>query len=279
MLLVASSCLLIIYLSSLFRVVLLHLTTLHCNGSLSGCVRLATIMSTNSLNSSSSTASDSSSSSPEENSSSSTSLYLVPSFIRDREDIGWRAYFSSTELLSNCTIPTSPNTSEIFSHLTDTTTDTMRSQAGFLYDYYGMTEDTRLDPPSPGHSHTNEEKDHMGVGVDIPGARGGDDDLSRHTSFADSMKSSIGYCSTQTLNSSRSRSQSSPSPSSNREKMLSPSSGMTSCQSPPLPLEDEMQRGSFNYVQKQGFTPQDQYIFTLEAQTSIVHKRGCESNY
>ena len=35
----------------------------------------------------------------------------------------------------------------------------MRSQAGFLYDYYGMTEETRLDPPSPGHS-TTEEKEH-----------------------------------------------------------------------------------------------------------------------
>ena len=28
----------------------------------------------------------------------------------------------------------------------------MRSQAGFLYDYYGMTEETRLDPPSPGNN-------------------------------------------------------------------------------------------------------------------------------
>jgi len=43
--------------------------------------------------------------------------------------------------------------SAIFSHISNPSSeDDMNNQVNFLYDYYGMTEETRQDPPSPGHS-------------------------------------------------------------------------------------------------------------------------------
>ena len=76
-------------------------------------------------------------SSPEEK------LYISPSFIREREEKGWRGYTNNSELMTTA--------SAIFSQIGSSSADD-DNQVNFLYDYYGMTEETRQDPPSPGHS-------------------------------------------------------------------------------------------------------------------------------
>lgn len=204
-----------------------------------------------------------------------SSIYLSPSFIRDRDEKGWKAYFASHSELMN-----SASASGIFSHISD---DVMANQAGILYDYYGMTEETRLEPPSPGHSSTD-DKDHViSSGIDIPGGR---DELDspimevRH-SFSDSAKSmSYGNSSSfsgQIVSSRRPLPPTSPTPPA-REKIITPSmSQPPSNSSSASGEEDNSQKNSYNYVQKTGFSPQDKYIFILEAQTSIVQKRGSES--
>lgn len=77
-------------------------------------------------------------SSPEEN-----KLYISASFIREREEKGWRGYANNSELMTTA--------SAIFSQIGTSSTED-DNQANFLYDYYGMTEETRQEPPSPGHS-------------------------------------------------------------------------------------------------------------------------------
>ena len=86
----------------------------------------------------------------------------------------------------------------------------MANQATLLYDYYVMTEETRLDSPSP--------VDHLD----------------------------------------------------NYEKFFS-----ISYQSPSNTSSNSEDENS--YVQKNGISPQDKYIFILEAKTSIVQKKGSES--
>lgn len=96
------------------------------------------------------------------------------------------------------------------------TEEPMANQASFLYDYYGMTEETRLDPPSPGH----------------PGMR---------------------------------------------EKIL-PVSPFQSTSNSSITSDDEIiQRSPYNFMQKTVFSPQEKYIFILEAKTSIVQKKGSEA--
>ena len=74
-------------------------------------------------------------SSPEE-----SFVYLTPAFVRETEDKIWKSSFAMPDLLSPS--PLLVNQSE----------DNMSNQVSFLYDYYGMTDESRQDPPSPGHS-------------------------------------------------------------------------------------------------------------------------------
>lgn len=79
-------------------------------------------------------------SSPEDN-----KLYVSvsPSFARERDEKqGWRPYAGNSEFAS-----------AIFSQINNASSDEdIHNQANFLYDYYGMTDETRQEPPSPGHS-------------------------------------------------------------------------------------------------------------------------------
>ncbi len=64
----------------------------------------------------------------------STSELQVHSILRDERV--WKPYFSSSE----------SSTSSILTHGEDITVASL----GFLYDYYGMTDETQHGPPSPG---------------------------------------------------------------------------------------------------------------------------------
>lgn len=58
-------------------------------------------------------------------------------------DKTWKPYFSNSDMLA----------SAIFTHIETPEEGNMANHSvSFLYDYYGMTEETRQDPPSPGHS-------------------------------------------------------------------------------------------------------------------------------
>lgn len=79
-------------------------------------------------------------SSPEDNK---LCISASPSFVRERDEKGWKTYAnSSSELMTTASAIFSNHSSE----------EDINSHASFLYDYYGMTEETRQEPPSPGHS-------------------------------------------------------------------------------------------------------------------------------
>ncbi|XP_057313118.1 grainyhead-like protein 2 homolog [Hydractinia symbiolongicarpus] len=202
-------------------------------------------------------------SSPEEN-----TLYLTPSFIRDRDEKGWKAYFSNSELMSASTL---------FSHMNNTE-DSSHNPVSFLYDYYGMTEETRQDPPSPILSSTsNEDKDYIqSDSIDIPNQESNESPVMemRH-SFPESGKTSFSFFIGQANEATNlaKRPHSASIPLVNRgDKLLS----CQSCNTSTYESQRDQKSSVFTPFQRPVFD-NEKYVFILEAQTSVVQKKGEDS--
>lgn len=71
--------------------------------------------------------------------SSSKGVQSPPSEIRDREERAWKAYFSQSDTPLSTSLLAQVNGED--SNIANT--------LGFLYDYYGVTEESNQGPPSP----------------------------------------------------------------------------------------------------------------------------------
>jgi len=239
-------------------------------------------------------------SSPEEN-----KLYISPSFVRDREEKGWRSYATSSELMTTA--------SAIFSQINNPSPDD-DNQVNFLYDYYGMTDETRQEPPSPGHSpvtgtskeiaeHHGEESSsssreheyeehhayhhhhhHINVSdnVDIPltSKDNVSPELEPRHSFAEKPTLSIFSSQASESSANNQRKSYSSIPPLNKNEKSSSSHANTSS---PVIETESAPKSSFNHYSRPMLYYEDnnqlsfRYMYVLEAQTSLVQKRGEDS--
>lgn len=211
-------------------------------------------------------------SSPEEN-----KLYISPpSFVREREEKGWKAFVANSELMTTA--------SAIFNQISNPSNEEeMNNQVSFLYDYYGMTDETRQDPPSPGHSpvtsshsvereihedHRSTEARHVmptSDNIDVPLHKESLVPDTRH-SFPDKPSIPI-FGGTTSGESLLSRKLHGSLPAINKiEKTI------VSNHIPTTSIESE--KTSFSHYVKPMVNYEEKYVYILEAQTSLIQKRG-----
>ncbi|XP_047126925.1 grainyhead-like protein 1 homolog isoform X1 [Hydra vulgaris] len=201
-------------------------------------------------------------SSPEE-----SFVYLTPAFVRETEDKIWKSSFSMPDLLSPS--PLLANPSE----------ENMNNQVSFLYDYYGMTDESRQDPPSPGHSSVTSVDDNPdGINI-LEKQQNGSPNLSIKQSFHESGKSCAPFSTQINAVSSSSKFHSVIG---NRRTQSTPcfkSENVSECSSSSISNSTEklMSRNTFPYVRRINYDTNQKYIFILEAQTSVVQKREDET--
>jgi len=215
------------------------------------------------------------SSSPEDN-----VYYLAQSYIRSdhRDDkIPWKPYFTNTDLITSTAQATS-----IFPSVHTSDESNMSNQVSFLYDYYGMTEESRQDPPSPGHSSPASVDEKDIEGIDIPGRQVKSSDspvLELSHSFPESSKT--GYI-TSGINlpnesppilTQRPHSASVPSVR-KEEKGSSYETCLVRTSSTTGQSTDMQNTKFFSPFQRASYQESSKYMFILDAQTSVVQKRG-----